>query len=91
MRYMTADSVVFTDAVGRTVTIKDTIPMVGKSDRSFEVPCFADIALDEVATRQEAYGDNAEASAYLIFEENAVEIMEARMDMGKIKKLRVPF
>jgi hypothetical protein len=90
MRYFTADDLVFTDATGKTVRIKDIIPMVGRSDSSFEVNCSADISLDEVASRQEAYGDGAEASAYRIFEENAVEIMESRLDMGKVRKLRIP-
>lgn len=90
MRYFSADDVIFTDEAGRTAKLKDTIPMIGRADESFEVNCTPDIALDEVATRAEAYGDGSEGSAYRVFEENAVEIMEARLDMGKINKLRVP-
>lgn len=90
MRYLNADDVTFTSPDGKAVSLKDTLPMVGRSDSFFEVECSPGVALDEVATRQEAYGDGMEASAYRVFEENAVEIFEARLDMGKVSRLRVP-
>jgi len=90
MRFFNADDATFTDEARRTARLKDTIPMVGRAENTFEVQGSSDIALDEIATRTEAYGEGAESSAYRVFEENAVEIMENRLDMGKIKKLRVP-
>jgi len=90
MRYLNADDVPFTSADGLTVAIKDTLPMVGRSEASFEVECDAGTALDEVATRPGAYGEGREAFAYNIFEENAVEIFEAGLDLGKVRRLRVP-
>jgi len=90
MRYFNSENVAFSSADGKTVSVKETLPMVGKSDLSFEVECSANTSLDEIATRPSAYGEGSEASAYRVFEENVVEIFEAGLDLGKIKKLRVP-
>lgn len=90
MRYFQSDTVAFTDAAGRTANLKEILPMIGRASASTEVECRPDTALDEIATRDEAYGEGAEASSYRIFEENAVEIIEARVDMSRIKKLRIP-
>lgn len=90
MRYYSSANVAFTTADGKTVSVKEILPMVGRASSSFEVECNASISLDEVATRPEAYGDGSESSSYKIFEENAVEIFEAGLNMGLIQKLRVP-
>lgn len=90
MRYLRSDDETFTTAGGQQVKVKATLPMVGRSSAFFEVPCGPGIALDEVATRPDAYGAGAESSAYSIFEENAAEIFDARLDMGRVRKLRVP-
>jgi hypothetical protein len=90
MRYFQAEDIAFTDADGRTVSVKDFLPLVARAERSALVACGPSTALDEVASRVEVYGDDMEALAYRIFDENIVELTDAGYDIGKLKTLRVP-
>lgn len=90
MRYMAADNETFTDSEGRTVSLKAWLEWPGRAARTVAVASSARIALDEVATRDVAYGPGSESEAYRIFDENAVELVEAGFDPGLLAMIRIP-
>jgi len=90
MRYYDAEEVSFTNSDGKTANVKDTIPIQTKAESFLKVNCAIDVSLDEIASRPNLYGEDAESNSYKIFDENVVEIFESRFNMGAIKTLRVP-
>lgn len=90
MRYLGSSTNAFKDASGMTVSLYDPLPIAPRATSFVTVECRGDVALDEVATRQDAYGEGQEASSYRVFDENVVEIFEARLDVGSVCNLRVP-
>lgn len=90
MRYNNSANVTFTDADGNTVSIKEILPVVAPAESFLKVECEAGSSLDEIASRDSVYGAGSESSAYKIFDENIVELVDARFDMSKIRTLRVP-
>jgi hypothetical protein len=90
MRYYTADDLTYTTDTGRVVRIKATLPIVPRAAQSNAVKIDADVALDEVASRPDIYGDGREASAYQVFDENVIELFDARLRMELLGSLRIP-
>lgn len=90
MRYNNAANVSFTDADGNTVSIKEILPVVAKADSFMKVECDSSSSLDEIASRDAVYGAGSESSAYKIFDENIVELVDAHFDLGKLRTVRVP-
>lgn len=90
MRYINADEHSFTSADGVTAAVKDILPVAPRATSFVTVPCDAQTSLDEIASRESVYGEGSESSAYKIFDENIVEIVEAGFDLGKLRSLRVP-
>jgi hypothetical protein len=90
MRYYTADDLSYTTDTGRIVRIKAILPVVPPAAQSYAVKIDADVSLDEVASRPDVYGDGREASAYQIFDENMIELFDARFNMELLGTLRIP-
>lgn len=90
MRYSEADDVSFTDSYGETVNIKAILPVAGRATTFVTVDCESGTSLEEIASRENMYGTGSESLGYKIFDENIISIVEARFDLSKIKKLRVP-
>lgn len=90
MRYNNAANVSFTDADGNTVSIKEILPVTEKATSFMKVECDSSSSLDEIASRDAIYGSGSESSAYKIFDENIIELVDAHFDLGKLRTLRVP-
>lgn len=90
MRYFDIPEVTFKNALGRSVKIKDLLPVPAHSDNSVVITIAKDDELDEIATRTDIYGEGYEAKAYDIFAENVEELTQNDFDMNKLKKLRLP-
>jgi hypothetical protein len=90
VRYVNAENIPFTTYDERKVMIKDILPIAARSNAVIKVRTDMSTMLDEIASRSNVYGSNMESSAYRIFDENVVEIFEARFNLGVLKELRVP-
>jgi len=90
LRYLQIPTVTFVTAEGVAVSIKDVRPPQARANAFMTVPCDAQTSLEEIASRPEVYGTGFEGQAYQIFEENQTELFEARFDLSRIEKLRVP-
>ena len=90
MRYNNAENISFTDADGNTVSIKEILPVTATATSFTKVECDNSSSLDEIASRDAIYGAGSESSAYKIFDENIVELVDAHFDLGKLRTLRVP-
>lgn len=90
MRYQNADDEIFTTPDGLQVTLKEKLPLVDKAVNTVTVDCNAETALDEIASRNDVYGEGMESEDYKIFDENIRELKEANFDLSRIKTLRVP-
>lgn len=89
MRYFDIDTISFETDIGGKFAIKDMreYPSYTTAQiiniKNFDRP-------DEIATRQEHFGDDAEADTYKIIDHNIAELFDAKFDLSKLKKLRIP-
>lgn len=90
MRYFDIEEITFKNALGRSVKIKDLLPVPARSDNSVVITLAKDDELDEIATRTDIYGEGYEAKSYDIFAENIEELVQNDFDMNKLKRLRIP-
>ena len=90
MRYFDVEEITFKNALGRSVKIKDLLPVPTHSDNSVIIALTKDDELDEIATRTDIYGEGYEAKAYDIFAENIEELVQNDFDMNRLKRLRIP-
>ena len=89
MRYNNIDTIVFEAINGKSYSVKDMREIPVETIKK-SIDYTAINTLDEVATRNEVFGEYAEDQTYRIFEANVVEIFDARFDMTKIKRLKIP-
>ena len=89
MRYLQVATVSFTDANGNTRPIKD-MREIPRYTSGQILTRRSDEAFDEVASRPDAYGAGGEAQAYLLWEANAVAVVDAGFDLGSLRKVFVP-
>jgi hypothetical protein len=89
MRYETVENITFTDVNRKSRIIKDM--------REYEtqnivaaVNVLNSRFIDEIATREEIYGDGSEFEIYKIVDQNIVKLFDARFNLEKIKKLEIP-
>ena len=90
MRYFDVEEITFKNALGRSVKIKDLLPVPARSDNSVVIALAKDDELDEIATRTDIYGEGYEAKSYDIFAENVEELVQNDFDMNRLKRLRIP-
>lgn len=89
MRYVAIDNIEFTNANGRTFTIKDRRPIPTYTILT-EIDKTSDELGDEIAVKNEVYGENSEDLAYRIYEANIIELIESRFDFSKLKRVKIP-
>lgn len=89
MRYFREPDVVFTNANGVSVTLKETRELE-ELETATEIEVHENDMLDEIATKRDVYGENAEALVYKLFDANAVEIIESGYNLGRVGKLKIP-
>ena len=90
MRYFDIEEITFKNALGRSVKIKDLLPVPAHSDSSVIIAIAKDDELDEIATRTDMYGEGYESKAYDIFAENIEELTQNDFNMNRLKRLRIP-
>lgn len=91
MRYFNIEDITFTNALGRSVKIKDLLPVPTPSENSVALILAKGDQLDEIATRTNIYGEGYEGKAYDIFAENIEELTQVDFNLDRLKKIRIPF
>jgi hypothetical protein len=89
MRYFEVDTVSFTNDFGNSFAIKDMREYT-KQSRASTVTLRTGDRADEIATRQEYFGDGAEGDTYKIIDLNIVALFESNFDLSKLKTLEIP-
>ena len=89
MRYFDVPIVTFNDANGRVAQVRDVRPIPNQVI-DFEIPIKQGDLLDEVASRENIYGEGAESQSYKLFDANIVALFDAQFDLSQIRRLRVP-
>lgn len=89
MRYELVDTIAFTDVNGKTRNIKDMREYEEQVLSSF-VNINGSEFIDEIATREEFYGESSEFEIYKIVDHNIIKLFESGFDLNKIKKLEIP-
>ncbi len=89
MRYVTVDTISFTDLSGTTVAIKDMREIPTYTIR-VNIPVSPGDRVDEIASRPDVYGLLGYINAYKILDANLVQLFEGRLDMGRLRTVEVP-
>lgn len=88
-RYNNVDIISFTTIDGKSYPVRD-IREISTQTLSYEIDKNEDDLLDEVASRQEVFGDLGEGQSWRIFDLNITELTQVNFDTTKIKRLKVP-
>jgi hypothetical protein len=89
MRYQLADTITFTNAQGKSVQLKDTLPEY-KAGLLATIDLLSGESLDAIASRPDVYGRDTEDQTYKIFSFNALNILDENFDFTRIKRIRIP-
>ena len=89
MRYETVDTIPFTNHNNKTYSIKDRREYPDY-EKLLSVVITNDDKIDELASRNEAYGDGGEDKSYKIVDYNIVNLFEADFSLSKINSLEIP-
>jgi len=89
LRYLTIDTISFTDKDGNTFPVKDIRP-IPSEPVSLAVPVVAETMLDEVASRNGVYGEFGEDQTYRLFDANVTKLLENNFDVSKLAEIKVP-
>jgi len=89
MRYISIPTITFEDKDGNKFPVKDLreIPLY---ETAFEIDIVKGDRIDEIASRSNVYEEQSEDLSYLIFEHNIIDIVEARFDLEKLKRIQIP-
>lgn len=79
----------FNDELGNTFPVRDKKD-IGTYQTATIIDNIQGSMLDDIASRQEIYGDGSEDLSYILFEANIIDIVENDFDEGKLKKLIIP-
>lgn len=90
MRYLTINTISFTDDFGDDFAIKDIRPIPDTYSLKDTVTLRANDRIDEIASRPEYYGDEAEAESYRIVDFNLERLYEAKFNLARIRTLKIP-
>lgn len=83
------ENISFTWLDGYTYNIKD-MKQFTSNDKSVKISLKQNDRLDEIASRAEVFGSEAESLSFLIFEANVEKIVENDFDLNKIHEIRIP-
>lgn len=89
MRYIPIDTISFTDSNGRTVNIKDMREYEDQQTLKI-IKTKKNDKIDEIASRQDIYGNDGEIESYRIVDYNIVKLHDVEFDMAKIETLEIP-
>lgn len=88
-RYVNIDTISFTDKNEQSFPVKDIRP-ISDEPIAFTLPVSGAKLLDEIASRQDVYGNFGEGQSHRIFDANIVKLMESKFDLTKLKELNIP-
>ena len=88
-RLFELETISFTDRDGRTIGIKEIreIPVVIEA---FKLDLNQGDELDEIASRDDIFGEGSEFEAYKIADANIAALVDADFDLNKLRKLIIP-
>lgn len=89
MRYNNVDDIIFVDRDGKSHVVKD-IRQFESYQLMTSIKIQSGDMIDEIACRNDIYGDDAEMLIYKIFDFNRIKIAEANFDLSKITSLDIP-
>lgn len=89
MRYSQAPDITFVDHDGRAYPLKDKLP-VKTYQTGDRARVGADTDIDEIISRRDYYGDDAEDLSYAVVDQNIVKLVEADFDLTRIKEIAIP-
>lgn len=55
-----------------------------------ELVVSGDEKIDEIASRENIYGEAMEINSYAVFEANVIKLVENNFDISKMNKLKIP-
>lgn len=85
----TTDNISFTWLDGHVYNLKD-MRVIPAYDKFVKLKLKQGDQLDEIASRTEIFGTNAETYAYLLFEANVEKIVENNYSLDNIKEIKIP-
>jgi hypothetical protein len=89
MRYQNVEDVTFTTIDGEDIIIKGRREIPEYQTMTTAQKVNGEL-MDEIITRPELYGEGNEDLAYLIFEANQKEIIEADFNLNKLTEVKIP-
>lgn len=89
MRYMGIADYEFLDTMGRLVTVKE-MRDIPKYTVGMSVNKEAEDDLDEIASRNYIFGEDGERDSYALHEANITQLLDARFDYARLKKIAIP-
>ena len=89
MRYEETDTIKFTTIDGKELSIKD-IREYESLESVAKINVYDSKFIDEIATREDVYGEESEFESYKIADQNIVNLFENSFDITKIKTLGIP-
>ena len=88
-RYNNIDTITFTDKDGIEYPVKDLRP-ISEFETGVVIKPEKDLLVDDLVSRREYYGDNAEDISYVIVDHNVEKFVENDFEISKVKDLRIP-
>lgn len=89
MRYQQIDTVSFTNVYGNSYNIK-TMREYVEYQTATTVTIQDGSRIDEITSRPEIYGDNAEGDSYKLVDHNIVKIMENNFELTGLDQIKIP-
>lgn len=89
MRYIGISNIVFEYENNRFVEIKD-IYDIPEYEISVDTAITKNSMLDEIASRDNVYGEEAEYLSYKLFEANIVQIVDYNFTLDGLSRLKIP-
>lgn len=89
MRYASVRNISFTTKENNVFELKDMREYPGYS-LWFSLKLSSGDFVDEIASREEVYGDEGEMNSFKIVDFNIVNLFEKDFDLDKLKKIDVP-
>lgn len=89
MRYQSIGTFTFTDVNGKEFTAKK-FRKIEKFSILFEIPVDNVVFFDEIASRNDVYGSDAETKIYKLTDHNLKQIFSNNFNTSKISRVKIP-
>lgn len=89
MRYIGISNIVFEHENNRFVEVKDMYD-IPEYEISVDTAVMKNSMLDEIVSRDNVYGEDAEYLAYKLFEANIIQIVDYNFTLNGLSRIKVP-